>query len=308
MQINGNAAPGYSSGQAMAALSKTSSSRPCPSQMGYDWSGMSYQQEKAAQGVSPTTIFSLSFLVVFLIMAAQYESWTLPFSVLLGVPIAVFGAFVALFFRHLDNDVYAQIGLVMLIGLSAKNAILIVEFAKMEYDKGATLLEASLTGAKLRLRPILMTAFAFILGCVPLWVATGAGGISRQVLGSVVIGGMLAATLLAVFFIPVSFDVVERFGLWLAGGKKKELPPKPPTDVRRKEPDMTKVRLSTAVVLLLSLSACKLGPNYQRPPLYGARPVSRCGARRNATAAQCRRAAAGLGRLRADEVVDRLPG
>ncbi len=162
-----------------------------PGQMGYDWSGMSYQQQKAAQGVSPTTIFSLSFLVVFLIMAAQYESWTLPFSVLLGVPIAVFGAFVALYFRKLDNDVYAQIGLVMLIGLSAKNAILIVEFAKMEYDKGATLLDASLTGAKLRLRPILMTAFAFILGCVPLWVATGAGGISRQVLGSVVIGGML---------------------------------------------------------------------------------------------------------------------
>src|SRR5580692_5043326 len=206
VQINGSAAPGYSSGQAMAALEEVFK-QTMPSQMGYDWSGMSYQQEKAAQGVSPTTIFSLSFLVVFLIMAAQYESWTLPFSVLLGVPIAVFGAFVALFFRHLDNDVYAQIGLVMLIGLSAKNAILIVEFAKMEYDKGATLLEASLTGAKLRLRPILMTAFAFILGCVPLWVATGAGGISRQVLGSVVIGGMLAATLLAVFFIPVSFDV-----------------------------------------------------------------------------------------------------
>ncbi len=112
----------------------------------------------------------------------------------------------------------------MLIGLSAKNAILIVEFAKMEYDKGATLLDASLTGARLRLRPILMTAFAFILGCVPLWVASGAGGISRQVLGSVVIGGMLAATLLAVFFIPVSFDVVERFGIWI-GGKKEE--PKP---------------------------------------------------------------------------------
>jgi HAE1 family hydrophobic/amphiphilic exporter-1 len=228
VQINGSAAPGYSSGQAMAALQDVFK-KTMPTQMGYDWSGMSYQQEKAAQGVSPTTIFSLSFLVVFLIMAAQYESWTLPFSVLLGVPIAVFGAFVALYFRKLDNDVYAQIGLVMLIGLSAKNAILIVEFAKMEYDKGATLLDASLTGARLRLRPILMTAFAFILGCVPLWVATGAGGISRQVLGSVVIGGMLAATILAIFFIPVSFDVVERFGLFLAGGKKKDEPP-PPND------------------------------------------------------------------------------
>ncbi|MGB8890387.1 MAG: multidrug efflux RND transporter permease subunit [Candidatus Korobacteraceae bacterium] len=224
VQINGSAAPGYSSGQAMAALEDVFK-KTMPTQMGYDWSGMSYQQQKAAQGVSPATIFSLSFVVVFLIMAAQYESWTLPFSVLLGVPIAVFGAFVALYFRKLDNDVYAQIGLVMLIGLSAKNAILIVEFAKMEYDKGASLIDASLTGAKLRLRPILMTAFAFILGCVPLWVATGAGGISRQVLGSVVIGGMLASTLLAIFFIPVSFDVVERFGLFLSGGKK-EPPPK----------------------------------------------------------------------------------
>src|SRR6202000_2643186 len=175
-----------------------------PVQMGYDYSGMTYQEVTAAQGVSPVVVFGLSLVVVFLIMAAQYNSWTLPFSVLLGTPIAVFGAFVALYFRKLDNDVYAQIGLVMLIGLSAKNAILIVEFAKMEYDKGATLLDASLTGARLRLRPILMPAFAFILGCVPLWVATGAGGISRQVLGSVVIGGMLAATLLAVFFTPVS--------------------------------------------------------------------------------------------------------
>jgi hydrophobic/amphiphilic exporter-1 (mainly G- bacteria), HAE1 family len=233
VQINGSAAPGYSSGQAMAALEDVFK-KTMPTQMGYDWSGMSYQQQKAAQGVSPATIFSLSFLVVFLIMAAQYESWTLPFSVLLGVPIAVFGAFVALYFRKLDNDVYAQIGLVMLIGLSAKNAILIVEFAKMEYDKGATLIDASLTGAKLRLRPILMTAFAFILGCVPLWIATGAGGISRQVLGSVVIGGMLASTILAIFFIPVSFDVVERFGLFLSGGKK-EPPPKtdgPPANTK----------------------------------------------------------------------------
>ena len=226
VQINGNAAPGYSSGQAMAALEDVFK-QTMPGQMGYDCSGMSYQQQKAAQGVSPATIFSLSFVVVFLIMAAQYESWTLPFSVLLGVPIAVFGAFVALYFRRLDNDVYAQIGLVMLIGLSAKNAILIVEFAKMEYDKGATLLNASLTGARLRLRPILMTAFAFILGCVPLWTATGAGGISRQVLGSVVIGGMLAATFLAVFFIPVSFDVVERFGMWLAGKKDNPESPQP---------------------------------------------------------------------------------
>jgi hydrophobic/amphiphilic exporter-1 (mainly G- bacteria), HAE1 family len=157
-------------------------------------------------------------------MAAQYESWTLPFSVLLGVPIAVFGAFVALYFRRLENNVYAQIGLVMLIGLSAKNAILIVEFAKLEYDKGKPLLEAALTGARLRLRPILMTAFAFILGCVPLWRASGAGAISRQVLGTCVIGGMLASSILAIFFIPVSFDVVERFGAWLSKEKKEPQP------------------------------------------------------------------------------------
>jgi HAE1 family hydrophobic/amphiphilic exporter-1 len=132
--------------------------------------------------------------------------------VLLGVPIAVFGAFAALYLRRLDNNVYAQIGLVMLIGLSAKNAILIVEFAKAEYEGGKSLIDAALSGAKQRLRPILMTAFAFILGCVPLWLASGAGAISRQVLGTVVIGGMLAASLLAIFFIPVSFDVIERFG------------------------------------------------------------------------------------------------
>jgi HAE1 family hydrophobic/amphiphilic exporter-1 len=218
VQINASAAPGYSSGQVMAALEDVFH-KTMPSQMGFDYSGMSYQEQRAAQGVSPSVVFGLAFFVVFLIMAAQYESWTLPFSVLLGVPIAVFGAFVALYFRRLDNDVYAQIGLVMLIGLSAKNAILIVEFAKMEYDKGQPLLDAALTGARLRLRPILMTAFAFILGCVPLWGASGAGAISRRVLGTVVIGGMLAASLLAIFFIPVSFDVVERFGEYI--GKKK---------------------------------------------------------------------------------------
>jgi HAE1 family hydrophobic/amphiphilic exporter-1 len=220
VQINASAAPGYSSGQAIAALEDVFKTTQ-PSQMGFDYMGMSYQEQKAAQGVKPSTIFGLAFFVVFLIMAAQYESWTLPFSVLLGVPIAVFGAFITLYFRRLDNDVYAQIGLVMLIGLSAKNAILIVEFAKMEYDKGASLIDASLTGARLRLRPILMTAFAFILGCVPLWTATGAGAVSRQVLGTVVIGGMMAASILAIFFIPVSFDVVERFGIWI-GGKKEE--------------------------------------------------------------------------------------
>src|SRR5664279_2144754 len=223
VQINASAAPGYSSAQAMAAMEDVFK-KSMPGQMGYDYLGMSYQEQKAAQGVSPAVIFGLALFVVFLIMAAQYESWTLPFGVLMGLPIAVAGAFAALHFRGLESNVYAQIGLVMLIGLSAKNGILIIEFAKMEYDKGATLLDAALTGAKLRLRPILMTSFAFILGCVPLWTATGAGAISRRVLGSVVIGGMLAASFLAIFFIPVSFDVVERFGHWIGGGKRQNPP------------------------------------------------------------------------------------
>ena len=209
VQINGSAAPGYSSGQAIKALEEVFAGT-MPVEMGFDYMGMSYQEKKAAEGVSSTVIFGMSLLFVFLILAAQYESWSLPFSVLLGTPVAVFGAFLFLWMRGLENNVYAQIGLVMLIGLAAKNAILIVEFAKMEYDKGKSAKDAALIAAKLRLRPILMTAFAFILGCVPLWRAAGAGAISRQVLGTAVIGGMLAASVLAIFLIPVSFDLVER--------------------------------------------------------------------------------------------------
>ncbi len=219
IQINGNPGPGYSSSQAMAALEEVFH-QTMPSAMGFDYMGMSFQEQQAAQGVSSTAIFGMSFLVVFLIMAAQYESWSLPFSVLLGTPIAVFGAFLTLYLRGLANNVYAQIGLVMLIGLSAKNAILIVEFAKAEYERGSSIADAALAGAKLRLRPILMTAFAFILGCVPLWRANGAGAIARQVLGTTVIGGMLTASMIAIFLIPVTFDLVER----LASRKKPESP------------------------------------------------------------------------------------
>jgi HAE1 family hydrophobic/amphiphilic exporter-1 len=218
-QLNIVGAAGYSSGQVMAALEQVFK-ETMPPGLGYDYEGMSFQEQQAAQGVPPVVIFSLSLLFVFLILAAQYESWSLPFSVLLSTPVAVLGAYLALNVRSLENDVYAQIGLVMLIGLSAKNAILIVEFARSEYASGESIYDAALGAARLRFRPIIMTAFAFILGCVPLWVATGAGGVSRQILGTVVIGGMLAATIIAVFLIPVTFSVVERAShLFSKGGR-----------------------------------------------------------------------------------------
>jgi HAE1 family hydrophobic/amphiphilic exporter-1 len=222
-QINGSAAPGYSSNQAMAALEEVFA-QTMPSEMGFDYLGISFQEKKAQQGVPPAAIFGLSLLFVFLILAALYESWTLPFSVLLSTPVAVFGAFVVLWLRRLvvsafyppymvqiEGDIYSQIGLVMLIGLSAKNAILIVEFAKDEYEKSRPLADAALAGARLRLRPILMTSLAFIFGCIPLWIATGAGAVARQIMGTTVIGGMLAASAIGIFFVPAMFYLVEKF-------------------------------------------------------------------------------------------------
>jgi len=216
-QILGSAAPGYSSGQALAALEEVAA-QVLPREMGYGFADLSYQEKKASGTAGP--IFALSLGFVFLILAALYESWSLPFSVLLSVPVAVLGAFLGLYLRNFDLGIFAQIGLAMLIGLAAKNAILIVEFARDEMKKGRPLVEAALEGARLRLRPILMTSFAFIFGMIPLWIATGAGAIARQILGTVVITGMLAATAIAIFIIPVLFVLVER----LANRRRHEQP------------------------------------------------------------------------------------
>lgn len=224
-QVIGSAAPGYSSGEAMNALEEVAREVLAP-EMGYDWADLSYQ-EKQASGTAVTAL-SLSLIFVFLILAALYESWSLPFSVLLTVPIAVLGAFGGLLLRNFDLGVYAQIGLVMLIGLTAKNAILIVEFAVLELSKGRSLTDAALEGARLRLRPILMTSFAFIFGMLPLWFASGSGAAGRQILGTVVIVGMLAATVVGIFLIPVTFYVVESLTARLA--KAQPVPATPPPE------------------------------------------------------------------------------
>ncbi|MFT3732548.1 MAG: multidrug efflux RND transporter permease subunit [Hyphomicrobium sp.] len=204
--INGGPAPGYSTGQAIAAMERAAATA-LPRDFSFEWTGITFQELKA--GSIAIMVFALASVFVFLILAAQYESWSMPFMVLLAVPLALFGALLAIWVRHMQIDVYSQIGFVMLIGLSAKNAILIVEFAKRRRLEGLSIVEAAMEAGRLRLRPILMTAFAFILGVVPLMIASGAGAASRQSIGTTVFGGMLAATLLTLLFVPVFYAIIE---------------------------------------------------------------------------------------------------
>ena len=214
VEITGGPAPGFSSAQAMAALERVAS-ESLPSDMGYEWSNMSYQEKQAAG--SGAIVFVFSLLFVFLILSAQYESWSLPFSILLGTPFAILGAFLSLFIARkyspsYELNVFAQIALVMLIAMAAKNAILIVEFAKLEFEKGLTLFDAATKSARLRFRPILMTAFSFILGVMPLVIASGAGAEARVVMGMALLGGMTLATMLGLFFYPMLYIFIGKIG------------------------------------------------------------------------------------------------
>ncbi len=223
--VLGASAPGYSSGQTLDALERVAQEVLVPQGYAIDWSGISYQERKA--GTQSVLAFGFGLLMVFLVLAAQYESWTIPFAVIIAVPFGVFGALSAVWLRSMNNDIYFQIGLVTLIGLSAKNAILIVEFASQQHQQGRSLVESAIEAARLRFRPIIMTSMAFILGVLPLVIATGAGAASRRSIGTGVLGGMLAATFLAIFFVPLFFVLIGRLSQRVTGGITTEPPPTP---------------------------------------------------------------------------------
>ena len=206
--ITGEAAPGFSSGEALKLMEGMAASK-LPTAMGYEWTAMSYQEKQV--GSQAIYVFALAVLMVYLVLAAQYESWTLPAAVILVVPLALLGTVAAVAIRGMDVNIYTQIGIVLIIALASKNAILIVEFARELHAGGLGIIESAVRAARMRFRPILMTSFAFILGIVPLVNATGAGAASRQALGTAVFGGMVAATFLAVFFVPVFYVVVQGF-------------------------------------------------------------------------------------------------
>jgi HAE1 family hydrophobic/amphiphilic exporter-1 len=217
--ITGQAAPGFSSGQALALMEQMADAK-LPTSMGYDWTGMSYQEKKV--GSESILVFALAIVLVFLVLAAQYESWTSPTAVILVVPLAVLGTVVALLMREFDNNVYTQIGIVLLIGLASKNAILIVEFAAEQRKKGLSIVESAASAAQLRFRPILMTAISSIAGFMPLVVASGAGAASRQAIGTAVVGGMIAATVMSLLFTPVFYVVMQSLSERLRGSRNHD--------------------------------------------------------------------------------------
>jgi multidrug efflux pump subunit AcrB len=219
VQLNGAPAPGRSSGEALAAMEELSAAN-LPAGTTFQWSGQSLQEK--ISGGQAGFIFLLSFVFVFLFLAALYESWTLPVAVFLIVPIGILGALIALFLRHAPNDVFFQVSLITLVGLAGKNGILIVEFAKQRYEEGLPVAEAALEAARLRLRPIVMTSLAFILGVLPLVRASGAGAATQHSVGTGILGGMLAATLVGVFFTPLFYHLAMT---WLGGARREAAPP-----------------------------------------------------------------------------------
>jgi HAE1 family hydrophobic/amphiphilic exporter-1 len=220
--ITGEAAPGFSSGQALTLMEQMAATK-LPTSMGFEWTGMSYQEKQV--GGEAIFIFALAVLMVYLILSAQYESWSNPTAVILVVPLALLGAVAAVALRGMDNNVYTQIGVVLLIALASKNAILIVEFASEIRAGGKSVVEAALEAARLRFRPILMTSFTAVLGAVPLLIASGAGAASRQSLGTAIFGGMLAATIFSVLYVPVFYNVIVQLAAKARPAKQKAVSP-----------------------------------------------------------------------------------